>query len=449
MGRKLTREEYENLLPYMFYGAGNSKYANLYVLAEALSVFLYLLNVDIEITDDRPVHDLYLEMKNGEVWIKGKIPSSYDKTEMFRSIVMTLLMYMNLQFLRGRDKNTVAWISSVYKFYKDVFDIPVITDIEENFHEPFHVFIENTRDKIQDYTFTEEDNYEILKKILPPSQSPSSGRDDGISSDNGVKAKGSRNNVRNDIKDKFKQEQYVPTTWKKKIIENFAEAEKISNSIQISMRNNFEGIRGKLPGNAVEYLKKILKIELPWDEILKRKLNLLFEKTESRRWNWLNIYYRHIRYLPSPDTEEAIFNITCFIDTSGSMTTEELRRVFGVVYDLVEKNNIKYVTIVQHDYNMQDVVVISSDEIVDENTFIEYVGKIKGRGGTSHVEPYKEYMKEIEIKDLPPPEFIIFLSDFYSDFEDLVSKLKKDDIDFFCITTERVPKGVKNVMKIR
>ena len=196
----------------------------------------------------------------------------------------------------------------------------------------------------------------------------------------------------------------------------------------------YQKLKGNLPAGLEQILDRIFKVELPWEEIFEKVLGTKFEIVESKRWNYPNIYYRNVRYLPANDVEEKIDTVAIFIDTSGSISGDDLRKFFGVVLDLIEKNNISNVVVVQHDYELQKIDVIEADMIDNEESLLENI-KIKGRGGTSHVIPWQEFEKLIDAEEVPLPDFTIFLSDFYSDFEKLIEKLKKEYWDFFCVVT--------------
>lgn len=229
------------------------------------------------------------------------------------------------------------------------------------------------------------------------------------------------------------------TNWQKYVQENEEASKNISQMVQEAVKRGFEKIKGNLPGGAVEYLKKILKIEIDWADILSRALNTALEKTQSKRWSYPNIYYRHIGYFPSDDYEETVQNITCFVDTSGSMSDRELQKIFGIIYDLIEQNDIKTVTIVQHDYDLQLYDVIETDEISDSEDLVKRI-RIKGRGGTSHVNPIKKFHQLIDEDEIPYPDLVIFMSDFESDFEQAYEKyIKQQDYGIYCITTHRIP----------
>jgi hypothetical protein len=233
----------------------------------------------------------------------------------------------------------------------------------------------------------------------------------------------------------------IPVNWHEKSAndeQGKESGDKISDIIHRSLRTSFEKLKGELPGHIVDKLRKILKIELDWTDILSRALNTFLEKSQAKKWSYPNIYFRHIRYLPSNDDEEVIHNIACFVDTSGSMSDKELQKIFGIIYDLIEKNDVKTITIVQHDYELQHYELIDTEDINDSKDMIDRI-KIYGRGGTSHVKPWEKFEELIEMEELPFPDLVIFMSDFYSDFEELYNKIK-DDYECFCITTDAIPK---------
>lgn len=205
--------------------------------------------------------------------------------------------------------------------------------------------------------------------------------------------------------------------------------------------------RGLVPGNAEEILDTIFGIKLPWDRLLEDALANLQVESEEKSWRFPNIYKLPIGYFPSRVKDEEGLQIALFIDTSGSMSTKDLKIALGIILSMKDYLNLQRLIVVQHDYRLTDVKVIDREDldILSEDEIVKEI-KIKGRGGTSHIEPWKDFKSYIErnediIESIYDIGMFIFFSDFYSDFEGLFEyELSKEGFPYLCIVS---PQGRK------
>jgi len=505
--KKLTNEDWSTIVTNLIYFDKNSV---LYPFLRALQGFILMLEHDIEISDEKEISDLYIEYNNGNIIVKGTLAEISDKNERIKQwtfdVAHTIFMYINRQPQRGKNKIAQLWFKSLCKLNNDLYGLSY-PKIYYKLFEDADTIINKVKEKVKNYSYSEEENYKILKsmhksfnnslnnflqelsqviqqlnQMMSSTNSRSTKskltnlknklekiRDDltnkGYADNNDIEQSKDLNNSTpnktlkkkiDDLLNKLQKSEFnsknIPINW----YENSANDEqgnensdKVTNIIHRSLRASFEKLKGELPGHIIDKLRKLLKIELDWSEILSRALNTFLEKSQAKKWNYPNIYYRHIRYLPSDDFEESIHNITCFVDTSGSMSDEELEKIFGIIYDLIEKNNIKTITIIQHDYELQHYELIDAEDIADEKDLLNKI-KIYGRGGTSHIRPWKKFEELMEMEELPFPDLVIFMSDFFSDFEELYNEIK-NDYECFCITTDKKPaiNDKSRIIKIR
>jgi len=212
----------------------------------------------------------------------------------------------------------------------------------------------------------------------------------------------------------------------------------LMKNLQHKLQNEMESLkeRGILSNDAFLILKKILKVKVNWEELLQNVIGSRLEQSLIKSWHRPKKHLMHIVYLPGYVEKRTIDKVTIFIDTSASMSDKELMKALGVIYDLATVNKVKKILVVQHDsvlkkYDEYEVEYLSSPEEIVKQI------KIVGRGGTSHLQPLNQLLNKQKM-DLG--ELIIFISDFYSDFEEAYNKiLKPNGIDFVCITTEAIP----------
>jgi predicted metal-dependent peptidase len=122
------------------------------------------------------------------------------------------------------------------------------------------------------------------------------------------------------------------------------------------------------------------------------------------------------------------------IDTSGSMDDKELMKGLGIVYDLAVSTNVNKISVLQHDFVLQSYEEFEVDMLSSPEDIVKTI-RIKGRGGTSHVEPLKKYFKMIDSGEADEPDLLIIFSDFESDFEEAHKMLEQRGIDYVCIST--------------
>ncbi len=109
-----------------------------------------------------------------------------------------------------------------------------------------------------------------------------------------------------------------------------------------------------------------------------------------------------------------VINLICIsIDTSGSMTTQDLQKGLGVIKGIMDHS--EKVQIIYHDYGIHKILEF-------ETTYFNIleIGKINGRGGTSHEEVFnylqKKYDEEADIS------IYISFSDLESDIDEIWNK---------------------------
>ena len=171
---------------------------------------------------------------------------------------------------------------------------------------------------------------------------------------------------------------------------------------------------GNIPGHISEVLDTFMKIETPWDELLKKSIKTNAIKIPGgRSWKKLNPYYRHLNIsLPSKKRIDK-FNKTGYlyitIDTSMSMSNDDLAKLGYIIYE----SGIYYskVTVFAHDVIVHDVFEFKVPD--DFKKYIETDG-YKGRGGTSHEDVFNK-IEEFVKDDVNNLSMILCLTDGVSD----------------------------------
>lgn len=163
---------------------------------------------------------------------------------------------------------------------------------------------------------------------------------------------------------------------------------------------------GKGTGKVENLLKEFLKPKLSWRHLLHK---FFFEKMEPE-WSWSkpNRRFREV-YLPSLLADEnRLTSIAMFLDTSGSISPEEIQRFISEVKFVKHNLNPKKLSVIQFDWCIQKI-----DEYGENDKLKEF--KIRGYGGTSYSEVQEYIVKH-------KPTLSIIFTDLHADPMDPVGK---------------------------
>lgn len=157
--------------------------------------------------------------------------------------------------------------------------------------------------------------------------------------------------------------------------------------------------KGKLPAGIEEAFKELLKPVVDWRSLLSRWIEG-FCNTDYSFSHPNPIHLRRKIVLPTMKSD-AFANINIGIDTSGSMSDEELRQAVSEVFAGLS-------VYLENDQDVE-LKVIYCDSVVQKVDIIEYEGQVtspKGRGGTLFT-PVFDHIKD------DPPAGLIYVTDGY------------------------------------
>lgn len=158
--------------------------------------------------------------------------------------------------------------------------------------------------------------------------------------------------------------------------------------------------QGNLPGSLISQIEEFVEPTLPWRYLL-RKFVL---SCARNHWTWEKPSKRHIWrdiYLPALKGES--FEIVIAIDTSGSISDEELSIALSEINGICRQFEDYLIHLFQCDYSIQDYQLLRPGIPVPK--------RMKGRGGTSFI-PIFEEVKKRGIR----PNCLIYFTDLYGDF---------------------------------
>jgi len=153
---------------------------------------------------------------------------------------------------------------------------------------------------------------------------------------------------------------------------------------------------GNIPGEVLRHLDDLINPKLPWRDILQRFLTEKIKDDYS--WQRPNKRFMPDFYLPT-QYSETLSHVTIAIDTSGSITDDELRAILSEIQYIRDMFKPQRMTILDCDR------VIHNIYEVDDTTHILDL-KFSGGGGTSCF-PVFNYIEE------HPTTALIYFTDLY------------------------------------
>jgi len=153
---------------------------------------------------------------------------------------------------------------------------------------------------------------------------------------------------------------------------------------------------GSLPGEVERLIEDLINPVIPWNEMLQRFLTERVKDDYS--WNRPNKRFMPDFYLPT-QYSEALTHITIAIDTSGSISEDDLIAILSEINYIKETFNPKKLTILDCDYNIHNIYEVTEEMDVRDLKF-------SGGGGTSCF-PVFEYIEE------HPTTALIYFTDLY------------------------------------
>lgn len=204
-------------------------------------------------------------------------------------------------------------------------------------------------------------------------------------------------------------------------IENFISEVRALNEI-----NKKKSI-GSGNGAFQDFIDNLLKIEIPWDELLDKSIKKhVIMRPDSRSWHQLNKFYApHNITLPGltySEEKDGVGTLIICCDDSGSISKKDLERFSYVIAE-----SFKYyqrIILLVHSYDLVGEPNIFTNKI-EFLSFIKNIG-FKERGGTSHKDVYDWIEREIweNNGDKDELSLVISLTDGYSDIESIYTNYK-------------------------
>lgn len=195
--------------------------------------------------------------------------------------------------------------------------------------------------------------------------------------------------------------------------------------------------KGNFPGNIEDRIKELIKVKIDWEKVLESVLQNYLKKSDYYSWARINPYYQHSIIRPYYVEEPKHDTVVLTVDTSGSMSNEELGKILYILKkssDFFEK-----LVRIEHDTEVTRVEEYESDTIDLNDKFYQ----ISGRGGTSHESVFNLIQEKYSNASL-----ILVCTDGHSDIEEIYKKYDFiNKIPTVILTTGRtvLPEILKNI----
>lgn len=165
---------------------------------------------------------------------------------------------------------------------------------------------------------------------------------------------------------------------------------------------------GKLPAAIREMIQDILEPKVPWYVMLEQYI----QKTLISDWRWNPPNRRHVsNNIHLPSTTKEYLNVVVAVDTSGSISKEELTKFASEAHAIISSFSSVRLILIDCDAQIQQVVVIEDGQSIDGSKLPWEGRPFKGRGGTSFV-PVFTWVEESGEQ----PDLLIYFTDGYGSY---------------------------------
>lgn len=174
-------------------------------------------------------------------------------------------------------------------------------------------------------------------------------------------------------------------------------------------------LKGYLPGDFVSFIEDAFLVEIPWEDVLEDAILYSAPASTRRSWVMPNFYIRNVK-VPGKNSNRTPYYMYVGLDSSGSMSDDDLRTAIGIL--MGSARHFKSLYVIVHDVYVVDEIDITT---LSEHSIFEKLSAIKGRGGTSHREIFDLLEDRVQEEKVSS---ILFFTDYYSDVERIYKNYK-------------------------
>ncbi len=211
-----------------------------------------------------------------------------------------------------------------------------------------------------------------------------------------------------------------------------------------NLKNEVDRSKGNISSCCKDFLKKLFKVKIDWEKILKNSLQTVLTKSDYFSWARprRTTMTLDLPYLPDViDDNGAYGKIFICVDQSGSMSDNEFQKIGNIILDA--KEHYKKIVVIQHDSDINNV--FEFDDINDDT--LKNVFTRTSCGGTSHMPVYKyiaDDWSNSRYDDENKISAVIVCSDCCSDIQEAQKQLNAE-IPMIYLTPEHCKEYCKGI----
>jgi predicted metal-dependent peptidase len=335
--------------------------------------------------------------------------------ERIKGVLMHLVMHLIMKHIeRGKGRNADVWSISA-----DISSDLMIEEVKKE--QPFDWLTNSIKEIPEEYqNISTEEIYKFLYEDAQSDQLGSSQQDDENNSGDSNDENDNQNDdneFSSDIIDDLREKSGVGAACN--FNETIKEMEDVLNSpLGELQKDRFLGIlrsayetakeRGSIPAKMRFFIEGLLNPKIPWYVILENYI----QKTIMVDWKWNPPNKRLISsgfHIPSPDKE--FLNVVIAVDTSGSISSDELNSFISEVFGILTTLTRIKLTLIDCDAEVKQISVYEDGESISGEPLPWENREFIGRGGTDFV-PVFQYIED----EGTDPDLFIYFTDGYGRF---------------------------------
>jgi len=223
------------------------------------------------------------------------------------------------------------------------------------------------------------------------------------------------------------------------------ESKLLTLQIQSEVRSVIDNVltpqqKGNYSGSLFELIERATQVKIPWEKLLDRSIcSKIIADEDNRSWGRIKKRPMAMNLMfPGDDDEEKPEYLIISVDTSGSISTDELKKFSSVMIQSCKY--FDFVRIIQHDYRITSDITVESQFLLSEDIFC----KFNGRGGTSHKYVFEKIQEMFEMENIEVSLYIM-LTDFYSDIKEIWGSYEWTKHIPICVC---IPEQYENITKL-
>lgn len=200
-------------------------------------------------------------------------------------------------------------------------------------------------------------------------------------------------------------------------------------------------LKGDIDAKLVRYLESLFDVNIVWEEILRQALKYYAKSPETRTWTRKNLYIPHYRVPGYGDDCNEVNTLIIAVDLSGSISDKDFGKFVSIICEA--SKFYKKLIVLPHEVSVSEVITLQN---TNPKASFDKVRQMTGGGGTSHEDVF-DHIEDIYMAGSDLISSVVFLTDFYSDVEQIYSRYKfLRDMETVWVVPQYKEYGTKEVI---